>query len=110
MLTILAVSLALTLVFEVGFALLWGLRGRRELGLAALVNVLTNPPVVLLYYTAVKLWRWSALPATLVLETAAVVVEWRCYRAFSRQIRRPLLFALLANGLSYGAGCVINML
>ena len=38
MLTILAVSLALTLVFEVGFALLWGLRGRRELGLAALVN------------------------------------------------------------------------
>ena len=92
MLTILAVSLALTLVFEVGFALLWGLRGRRELGLVALVNVLTN------------------LPATLVLETAAVVVEWRCYRAFSRQIRRPLLFALLANGLSYGAGCVINML
>ena len=110
MLTNLAISLLLTLLLEELFALAWGLRGRRELGLMVLVNCLTNPPVVLLDYTAVKLWRWSALPATLVLETAAVVVEWRCYRAFSRQIRRPLLFALLANGISYGAGCVINML
>lgn len=110
MLNILAVSLALTLVFEEGFALLWGLRGRRELGLVALVNVLTNPAVVLLYHTATGLWRWSPLPVTLVLETAAVAVEWRCYRAFSEQLRRPLLFALLANLLSYGAGCVINLL
>ncbi len=35
MLKILAVSLALTLAFEEGFALAWGLRGRRELGLVA---------------------------------------------------------------------------
>ena len=60
MLRILAVSLALTLVLEEGFALAWGLRGRRELGLAALVNCLTNPPVVLLYHTATALWGWSA--------------------------------------------------
>ena len=36
MLKILAVSLALTLVFEEAFALAWGLRGRRELGLVAI--------------------------------------------------------------------------
>ena len=38
MLIVLAVSLLLTLALEEGFALLWGLRGRRELGLVALVN------------------------------------------------------------------------
>lgn len=110
MLTVLVVSLALTLVFEEGFALIWGLRGKRELGLVALVNVLTNPPVVLLYYTAAGLWQWNAVPVTLVLEAAAVLVEWRCYRAFSEQVKRPFLFALLINLFSYGAGCVINLL
>ena len=110
MLIVLGVSLLLTLVFEEGFALLWGLRGKRELGLVALMNCLTNPPVVLLYYTAVGLWHWNAVLVTAVLEGAAVVVEWRCCRAFSGQVRRPFLFALLINLFSYGAGCVINLL
>lgn len=110
MLTALAVSLLLTLAFEEGFALCRGLRGQRELGLVALVNVLTNPPVVLLYHTATGLWRWPAVPVALALETAAVVVEWRCYRAYSERVRRPFLFALLANLFSCGAGCVINLL
>ena len=110
MLTILAVSLLLTLIFEEGFALVWGLRGKRELGLVTLVNCLTNPPVVLLYYTATGLWHWNAIPVTLALEAAAVIVEWRCYRAFSERVKRPFLFALLINLFSYGAGCVINLL
>ena len=110
MLTVLAGSLALTLVLEELFALLWGLRGRRELTVVALVNVLTNPPVVLLYHTAVGLWGWPAAPVTILLEGAAVAVEWRCYRLCSDQLQRPLLFALLANLFSYGAGCVINLL
>ena len=110
MLKILAVSLALTLAFEEGFALAWGLRGRRELGLVALMNCLTNPPVVLLYHTATGLWHWNAVLAALVLETAAVVVEWQCCRAFSEQVKRPFLFALLINLFSYGAGCAVNLL
>lgn len=110
MLTVLAVSLLLTLLFEELFALAWGLRGKRELGLAALVNVLTNPPVVLLYHTATALWGWNPVAATVILEAAAVLVEWRCYRAFSEQVKRPFLFALLVNLFSYGAGCVVNLL
>ena len=103
-------SLALTLALEELFALIWGLRGRRELGVVALVNVLTNPPVVLLYHTAVGLLGWNVLAVAAVLETAAVLVEWRYYRLCSRQLRRPLLFALLANVFSYGAGQLINLL
>ena len=97
MLKILAVSLVLTLVFEELFALAWGLRGRRELGLVALVNVLTNPPVVLLYHTAAGLLGWNAVLAAAVLEAGAVLVEWRCYRAYSGQVKRPFVFALLIN-------------
>ena len=110
MLAVLAGSLALSLVREGLFALLWGLRGRRELTVVALVNVLTNPPVVFLHHTAVGLLGWNAAVVTAVLETAAVLVEWRCYRLCSQQLRRPFLFALLANALSYGTGCVINLL
>ena len=89
MLTVLAGSLALTLVLEELFALLWGLRGRRELTVVALVNVLTNPPVVLLCHTAVGLWGWPAASVTILLESAAVAVEWRCYRLCSDQLRVP---------------------
>ena len=64
MLTNLAVSLLLTVLLEELFALAWGLRGRWELTMVALMNCLTNPVVVLLHYTAVTLWRWSALPIT----------------------------------------------
>lgn len=110
MLKILAISLLLTLAFEEGFALLWGLRGRRELGLVALMNCLTNPPVVLLYYTATGLWRWNAILVTIVLEAAAVLVEWRCCKAYSEQVKKPFVFALLINLFSYGAGCVVNLL
>lgn len=75
MLKTLAMSLVLTLVLEEFFALIWGLRGRQELGTVALVNILTNPPVVLSYHTAVGLLGWNALVVKVVLETAAVLVE-----------------------------------
>lgn len=110
MLNVLAVSLALTLVMEGAFALAWGLRGRRELGLVALMNCLTNPPAVLFYHTAVPLWGWDPLAAAALAECAAVLVEWRCCRTFSRHIRHPFWFSLAANAVSYGAGCLINRL
>jgi len=110
MLKTMAISLGLTLLLEITFALLWGLRGKRELTVAALVNVLTNPPVVLLYHIAAGLFGWPAAAVTAVLECGAVLVEWRCYRACSQQLKRPFLFALLANGFSFGIGCVINLL
>ena len=42
-------ALGLTLLLEEGFALLWGVRGKRDLGLVALVNCITNPLVNVLY-------------------------------------------------------------
>ena len=47
---------------------------------------------------------------TVALEAAAVLVEWRCWRALSDQVKRPFLFSLLCNGFSYGVGCMLNLL
>ena len=105
-----ALSLLLTLIFEALFALFWGLRGWREWAILALVNILTNPAVVLLYHLSTGLLGWNPVWVTAVLECAAVVVEWQCYKSCSYQLKRPFLFALLANVISYGIGCMIQLI
>ena len=110
MLRIMGVSLFLTLALEGIFALGWGLRSRRELTIVALVNIMTNPAVVLLYHTCTGLFGWPPVLVTAVLESAAVLAEWVAYRACSEALKRPFLFALVANAFSYGVGCVINFL
>ena len=59
-----AISLGLTLLLELPVVYLWGVRKRRDLTLAVLVNVLTNPVVVLLHGLGCP-----ALP----LEVAAII-------------------------------------
>lgn len=110
MLKSLALSLLLTLLFEGVFALIWGLRGKREFTIVALVNCLTNPAVVLLYHLAVGMWNLNTIIVTVVLECSAIVVEWRYYRSCSNQLKRPFLFAFLANVMSYSMGCIIPLL
>ena len=99
----LVVSLVLTLVLELGFALVWGVRGK-GLVLVFLMNVLTNPAVVLLHSFAVHFCGWPRIPVVLVLEAAAVVAEGVCCRGM---IRRPWLFALLVNLFSYSVGVLL---
>ena len=110
MLIALALSLLLTILLEELFALAWGLRGWREWAVVALVNLLTNPAVVLLYHLSTGLWGMNAVWVTLILECAAVAVEWQCYKGCSRQLKRPFLFALLANAFSYGVGFIIQLI
>lgn len=110
MLMTLALSLLLTLLLEGLFALLWGLRGRREWAALGLVNLLTNPAVVLLYHLSTGLWEMNAVLVTAILECAAVVIEWRCYKGCSEQLKRPFLFALFANAFSYGIGLIIQLI
>lgn len=105
--TSLGVSLALTLIIELGFALLCRRRGR-ALVLVALVNVLTNPLVV----QAALLWRFYALPgyaaAVAVLELLAVWVEGFVYQKSRLGFSRPYVFSLAANALSFGLGLLLR--
>ena len=106
--TAFAVSLGLTLLLEVPVAYCWGLRSRHDLTVAVLVNVLTNPAVVLLNGLLSAAGPWWAVQ--LPLEAAAIAVEGFCYRHCGENIRRPYLLSLCANCISYGAGLALNVI
>ena len=97
-------ALSLTLLFELFFALIWGIR-REGLLLVILMNVMTNPAVNLLYFFAVSLLGWRSLWVVPPLELAVVIVEGICCRGV---IRRPWLFVVLANGVSYTLGVILQ--
>ena len=105
--TVFAVSLGLTLLLELPVAYYWGLRSRHDLTVAVLVNVLTNPAVVLLNGLLSATPWWAV---QLPLEAAAIAVEGFCYRHCGENIRRPYLLSLCANCISYGAGLVLNVI
>lgn len=110
-LEMLARSLVLTLIFEGIFGLIWGIKGRRDWLLLLLVNVVTNPIVVIHYYNhydngGIPLWIYVAM-----LEMAAVIAEWLAYRRWGGKSTRPaFLFALCANGFSFCIGLILNMI
>ena len=104
-------ALGLTVALELGLGLLWGLRGRRTLGLVVLVNCLTNPLVNLGYLLFAVALRWNPLPVTVVLEAAAVAAEWWWYRkGEDTGVDRPLLFSLCANAFSFSVGALLAQL
>ena len=103
------ISLGLTLLLELLVARLCHLRGRDYL-LVVLVNLLTNPAVVYLNMVCAMhlpngrdLWQ-------IPLEIAAILIEGWCYARYARSIRRPWMFALVANVFSYGFGLLLNTL
>ena len=104
----LLVSLLLTLAIELSFALMRGVRGRDLLSVL-LCNCLTNPPVVLLHSFAKVNGRIPMVLVVIILEVAAILVEWWCYKAAS-SVKKPFWFSLQANALSYFLGLVLQMI
>ena len=105
----LAISLGMTLVLELTFALFWGIRDHHDLWLAVFVNVLTNPIVVFVYYyVRIRRFPLNYGWITIGMEAFAVVTEALLYKKFSRTIQRPWLFSLSANAFSYAVGELIN--
>lgn len=98
----LAGSLGLTLLLELGFALLWRVE-RRDLLAVALVNVLTNPIVVLCCHITAWYAPGFRTAVTLALELGAVLTEGLIYCRRS-QIDQPLTFSLWANVFSFLTG------
>lgn len=97
------ISLGLTLLIElpVGFAM--GLREWKYAALMLLVNMLTNPPAVLVC--------WLGVPQ-LPVEVAVVILEAVIYLWFSRDeawnIPHPIGLAVAANAISWISGILIQ--
>ena len=102
----LVLALLLTEAIELPVCLLFGMRGR-DLIFVLLANVLTNPLVNVLYAIACLYTPIPPAAALAVLESAAVLAEWRVYR-FATGAKRPFLISLTANAVSFGLGLLIT--
>lgn len=104
----LLLSLTLTLIIELGAALLCGVRARKDFLLVFLVNVLTNPPLALtldLFYLAKGLPPWYLVAA---LELSAVGIEALLfYRRLQYTRLPPLLLSLVLNAISFFGGMLL---
>lgn len=96
---ILIISLALTLITEIALSLCFKIK---EAGLIALVNVVTNPPAVFIAYVT-----GYTLPIMLALEVLVVVTEGALYSRFSEQIKRPFIYAIAVNTISFLIGVLL---
>ena len=106
----LVASLLLTLLLESGFYFLVGKREKKDYLLLLLVNIITNPVVVLSYWLLALYTTWNLNLVIVPLELCAVVVEGIYYKKYSRELNRPYLFSLCANSFSYGVGALLQIL
>ena len=108
MIQALFLSLVSTWMLELSFAWICHIRNKHDLLLVILVNFVTNPIVVSLYW---MLYR-SVDPVllTIVLETGAILIEALYYRAFSKEVAHPFYFSLMINLFSYLTGLFIQMI
>ena len=104
----LLISLGITIILELAFTLIFQIRGSSDLILVIVVNIITNPAVVLINYLLLKRTNLSQLLVVLTLEAAAILVEALYYRRYGEKIKRPFLFSLGANAFSYSIGLVLN--
>ena len=102
----LILSVVLTLLFELLYALGWGVR-KKDLLLVCLLNVLTNPLVVLFYHATQE----NGIFLSIILpELAAVGAEAYFLKRCNRNILYPVLFAVCINAFSFLAGLLIDVL
>lgn len=99
-------SLLLTELFELPFAWLWGAR-KKELLIVLLMNILTNPLVVMWHYST---WQFGFLVSTVLPELAAIVTEAFLLQKFTKNTPYPVLLGVMINLFSYSIGVVLSVL
>lgn len=104
----LVLSLGLTLLLEFSAVFLLGVRTRRDFLTVCLVNVITNPVVVLvlnlfLYFGHTAPWYWVA-----GLEIAAVLAEGLLFSlCLTYKKIHPFALSLILNAISYFGGLLL---
>lgn len=96
MIEIFAMSLGLTLLFELPIAYLWGLRRRALLTVLA-ANLMTNPLAVALHLMGIP---------QIPIEIGVVLAEGAAYSLHFE--KRPWLLAIFSNAISWGIGLMLQ--
>ena len=96
MIEIFAISLGLTLLFELPIAYLWGLR-KRALVTVLAANLMTNPLAVALHLMGIP---------QIPIEIGVVLAEGAAYSLHFE--KRPWLLAIFSNAISWGIGLMLQ--
>jgi len=105
---ILLLSLAATLIIELAAAYLMKVPAG-DLRVVALVNLMTNPPYVLLVLICRYFFPPQAiLMLQIVCEIIIIVIEAKLYRAHLKSYSRPYMLSIVANLLSIAAGAALS--
>ena len=95
----------LTVIIETVFFRLFAVKGREELTIVALANIITN--LVLNLFLAFFPDAYG-FPWLLILELAVVASEYLIYRSAFGGSAFLLLMTAAANAISYGVGAAIQ--
>ncbi|MCL1895677.1 MAG: hypothetical protein FWG03_03930 [Clostridiales bacterium] len=80
----------------------------KDLLLVVLVNIITNPVVVLLFWLAKAYTGWNTIAVLIPLELFAVLLEGCYYKIYGKGFARPYLFSAAANMFSFWMGMLIQ--
>ncbi|MBQ3150799.1 MAG: hypothetical protein IJB86_06095 [Clostridia bacterium] len=105
-----AVSLGCTLILECSAAAALRVKNKKDFLNIVLVNVLTNPLVVTMTFSAgVFFGREIRVVSIVIMELFAFLSEALIYRKTLEYKRiNPFLLSLILNGTSYFLGLILN--
>ena len=103
---IMTTCLFLTIIIETFFALLFQVKDKKDYVNIVLVNMITNPLVVMIpFFLGFKLGLLYQNISLIFLEILTVIIEGLLYKKYlSYQKINPLLLSLFLNLLSYFVG------
>ena len=103
---IMAICLGLTIIVELLGALILKVRNRKDFINIILVNILTNPIVVIIpIYINFKFSTIYYYISLIILEITAIIVEGLIYKKYLYYQRlNPFVLSLILNILSYISG------
>ncbi len=104
-----SICLGLTILLELSFALFFGIRGKKNILLVILVQIVTNPCVVFLILWCMSHLQWPQYAYELPIEAVVVIVEGLFYKKYMPDLKRPFSFSLAANYFSYSFGFILTV-
>ena len=104
--------LLMTVLIECGLAFLIGIRSKRDLLFVVLVNVITNPIVVISTFLVNVIWNSTVSTVyEYIVEAIAWIVEGIIYsKTLSFKKIRPVIISMILNLTSYLIGEVFNII
>ena len=110
LINILAFNLTIVFITELPLSFIFGAKTLKKLSLVALINVITNPAVVLSGICLALFFNKWQIMGTAVLEFSAFMIEGFMFSKLEIfKGKNPYLLSLVLNSASFISGEIINI-